>query len=156
MGDAKMAGELQKFEMNQDGSLLVLKPLGTDNEGILRACTAKPLEPFKCHLCPRGCTRQPAGDYLIHGLKGRKMRAPEDEGWVTNLCPEEAVVEVEDENAGLRARAKQLQQGEVGQPVAPPEGLAPSPERGRGQDDGIRTKKKKKKKRSKEEQKIFG
>ena len=151
--EARLAGEIVKYEMSHEGNTMIIKPTGTDHEGILRACTARPQETFSCHVCPQGCARQVTGDYIIHGLTGRKKKDTDEEGWVSNLGPGEAAVDVEDENAALRARASALQQREGNQQGAAPGGMNPLPDPGRVREEGSSSKKKKKKKKAKEAQK---
>ena len=59
--EARLAGEIVKYEMSHEGNTMIIKPTGTDHEGILRAGTARPQETISCHVCPQGCARQVTG-----------------------------------------------------------------------------------------------
>ena len=84
-GPAQVAGRIIKLEV-EDGEVTVqMKVTGTTNEQVLRACTARPQQLFRCHICPEGCGMQTTGDYMLHAVMGRKLNPGGDERWTSNL-----------------------------------------------------------------------
>jgi len=105
-GAAKIAGTIQRLEVEKDSSYLQVRLSGTDHEGVLRAHSGMKDQPFRVHICPPQCGRQESGDFLAHGLKGRRRKEEGEEGWVTSLEP--PAMEGEDELAMLRRREQEL------------------------------------------------
>ena len=103
----KLAGEVKKLEVDENGLTALLSALGTDSEELLKAQTARPGELFRCHICPPGCGQHETGEYFVHCLKGRRKRAEGDEPWTTSLKHGGAEAE-EDEMRGLRMRSEDL------------------------------------------------
>lgn len=105
---AQIAGSIIKLEVEDGEVSVLLKARGTTSEGVLKASTARPQQPFRCHICPKGCGKQTTGDYLLHAVKGRRLNPGGDEGWTSNLEGGEPEREEGDEMRGLRARADAL------------------------------------------------
>jgi len=105
-GPAKIAGTIQRLEVEKDSSYLQVRLSGTDHEGVLRAHSGMKDQAFRVHICPPQCGRQESGDFLAHGLKGRRRKEEGEEGWVTSLEP--PAMEGEDELAMLRRREQEL------------------------------------------------
>lgn len=117
---SKVAGVLQKVELENGEVHLTLQVSGTDNEEILKLVGLSSA-PFVVHCCPRECGALETGDRYLHGIKGRlltsEMRVEE---WMKNL---EAVPKApraeEDELADLRMRGEEMAQGPKGERGGP-------------------------------------
>ena len=117
-GKMKIAGEVTKLEMEGGEVNVKLKVTGTDHEGLLKTSSAHPQQQFLCHLCGAGCNKMDVGEFRVHAVRGRRRKAADEEGWVTNLVAG-AAPEEEDENQELRQRAALLA-GQGGEPGDPP------------------------------------
>ncbi len=81
-----VAGRVRSIEAVGPDRYLYLHLSGTSNEDMLKASTAKPGEPFKVHLCIRGCGEDEAGDFVIHAHQGRVIQdLGLEEEWILNL-----------------------------------------------------------------------
>lgn len=147
-GPAKIAGTIQRLEVEKDSSYLQVRLSGTDHEGVLRAHSGMKDQPFRVHICPPQCGRQESGDFLAHGLKGRRRKEEGEEGWVTSLEP--PAMEGEDELAMLRRREQELlrERGERARASPSRRDRHQAPKE--PEEEEIQKKKKKKKKKAKE------
>ena len=105
----KVAGVLNKVEV-EDGSVhLTLRITGTDNEDILKMVGLSSA-PFVVHCCPADCGAMETGDRYLHGLKARLLTAEgRMDDWMMNLEAVPKVAgEVEDELQELRRRGLEL------------------------------------------------
>ena len=106
----KVAGIVEKVEIERGDVHLAVRVQGTDSEELLKAHGLHPRQAFQVHCCPQGCGLQESGDLYIHGEKGLLLK--DDvirEDWMTNLegaMP--APAEVLDELAELRVRGDEL------------------------------------------------
>ena len=146
---AKLAGEIQKVEQDRDSTYLMVKPMGTDNEAILKIATGSPGQLFKVHLCPNHCGLQESGDHFLHGVKGMKWNVDTAEDWMKNLMRVEPVHPGMDELAGLRRRAEGL--GGEAQEVPDVAQDEKKDKKKREESSSSPTRKKKKKKKKKKE-----
>jgi len=147
----KVAGEIRKLEVDQGDTYVQLRVKGTDSEALLRAHTSQPQTLFRCHICREGCGRQVVGEYTLHLVKVRQMKAQGEEGWVSNL--ESTAGEGEaDELARLRQRSAALerQEQEGGPPPVPKQGGPPGDQQQEASQDRAKKKEKKVKKKSKD------
>ena len=147
-GKAKVAGSIQKVELEKDATYLLLRLSGTDNEGILRSHTSMKEQLFRIHICPPQCGLQESGDFLVHGLKGRLRREADEEGWVTSLEPQAA--EGDDALSQLRLREQELLRERVKPAAATPQRPERSPTPKEKDEKESKKKKKKKKKKAKD------
>lgn len=145
---AKVAGKVQRVELEPEATFLMMKLTGTNNEEILKAYTGAMEKAFKVHLCPPDCGRVEVGALFLHGMKGRKGLPVGEEAWTSNLetgpaAEEDELAILRKRKAGLEARGVQPQVGEGCQAGA-------SPEKG-DVEESKKKKKKKKKEREKED-----
>lgn len=145
---AKVAGKVQRVELEPEATFLMMKLTGTNNEEILKAYTGAMEKAFKVHLCPPDCGRVEVGALFLHGMKGRKGLPVGEEAWTSNLetgpaAEEDELAILRERKAGLEARGVQPQVGEGCQAGA-------SPEKG-DVEESKKKKKKKKKEREKED-----
>jgi hypothetical protein len=152
-GKMKIAGEVTKLEMEGGEVNVKLKVTGTDHEGLLKTSSAHPQQQFLCHLCGAGCNKMDVGEFRVHAVRGRRRKAADEEGWVTNLVAG-AAPEEEDENQELRQRAALLagQGGEPGDPPGAEKEKRASPQDKEEESGEVKKKKKKKKNRKKEKE----
>ena len=106
-GTVKIAGTIVRVEQTRNDVSLWMELSGTDSEAILKAHSGKRGQEFRLHLCSPMCDRQESGDYLLHALKGRRVRLEGEEGWVTSLELGKDDP-AEDELAAVRLRERQL------------------------------------------------
>lgn len=106
-GTVKIAGTIVRVEQTRNDVSLWMELSGTDSEAILKAHSGKRGQEFRLHLCSPTCDRQESGDYLLHALKGRRVRLEGEEGWLTSLELGKDDP-AEDELAALRLRERQL------------------------------------------------
>lgn len=109
----KFAAMIQRMEIEMDEKYLVVKPLGTDAESVLRVYTADPSAPFRVHVCQAHCDKAEMGDRLVHVHRGRKGQLDGEAPWVRSLegvapPPAPRQAEGEDQLRGLRDRAAAL------------------------------------------------
>ena len=135
--------------MEKDSSYLQVRLSGTDHEGVLRAHSVMKDQPFRVHICPPQCGRQESGDFLAHGLKGRRRKEEGEEGWVTSLEPpchggRGRARDVEEAGAG--APAREGREGPCVLITSRPTARPPK----EPEEEEIQKKKKKKKKKAKE------
>ena len=149
----KFAGEVTQLVIEHGESTVLMKALGTDHEGLLRAHSARPLQLFKGHICPPGCGKLTSGEYLIHCVKGRRLNKEQEEGWTSNLEGHRPPAEEGDEMAELRERSHRLRGGDPGGGSTMRQGEVPPPGRLEAEasvDKKRKKKDKKEKKRTKE------
>eukprot|EP00438_Fugacium_kawagutii_P006828 Skav227026 [mRNA] locus=scaffold456:236256:249187:+ [translate_table: standard] len=104
----QFSGIVQGLEIREGEATFEMLLLGTQSESILRKQSGQPSAVFRVHRCPAGCSQDSVGDFVLHAMKGRLMKRPEEEeGWTTNLEKVERV-EVPDDMATLRAREAAL------------------------------------------------
>ena len=105
-----VAGQLQEETLEEGRRMLKMTLTGTNIDALLQWGTQKE-GPCRWHLCPAGCTRDLENDGLVHVTRCRAVHLGDLEhvGWATNLQPVVPRGELEDENAGLRRRLKDLQ-----------------------------------------------
>lgn len=140
-----VAGKVKSIEALGPDRYLFLQLTGTNNEDMLKVCTAKPGEPFKVHLCVRGCGEEESGDFMIHAQKGRVVQDLSlEEDWILNLESVKGPPGV-DELALLREREKK--------PEAPPEKDKEKVDSSSSSSRSKKKKKKRKKSKKKEERK---
>eukprot|EP00435_Cladocopium_sp_Y103_P029465 s3415_g7.t1 len=152
----KFAGEVTKLEVEHGESTVLLKAKGTDNEGILKASSARPQQLFRGHICPAGCGKLDSGDYVIHCIKGRKLNPGQDEPWTGNLEGQPPPDAGEDELGHLRERSAELLRNAEKEKAAPggaqgggsPKNVDSSP--AKSHEEKKKKKSKKEKKRAKE------
>ena len=142
----KVAGTLQKVDLENGEVHLNLQVTGTDNEEILKLVGASSA-PFVVHCCPMDCGALETGDRYLHGIKGRLLTSEVRlEEWMKNL---EAVPMAprpeEDELADLRRRGAEMGLGPRG------EGLRASGVKDTPAESPQRKKKKKKDPKQKKE-----
>lgn len=152
----KMAGVIQRMEVEADATYLQLRLTGTDSEEMLKAHTAKKEQWFRVHVCNPHCGRQETGDFLAHALKGRRHLGEGDEGWIAALETQPRAEE--DELAMLRKREQELlarrRDGDVRPHVQREH--SPSPVEIAEQKEQKKKKKKKKKAKDKGEELVNG
>eukprot|EP00435_Cladocopium_sp_Y103_P048048 s1246_g14.t1 len=149
----KMAGIVQRVEVDRDASYLYMRLTGTDNEEVLKVHTGQQDAVFKAHICKEGCGRIESGALLFHAVKGRLRRADNEEPWVSTL--EGIGPRGEDELAALRVRQGQVAgpgEGETLPKVVTPPGQAEPAEK----EKAVKKKKKEKEDRSREEKMASG
>ena len=150
----KFAGQVTRLELEEGESMVSMKALGTDSEGILKAHSAQPLQLFKGHICRPGCGKLTSGDYMIHCIKGRRLNRDQEEEWTNNLVGHRPPAEEADEMADLRERADHLRRrASGGEPPQRVQGGVPLPREGEETKSPVtksKKKDKKEKKRSKE------
>lgn len=107
----KVAAVIERVEVDAEEKYLVVRPTGTDSEGILRVFTGNPSTPFRAHLCRVNCDKMETGDRVLHIHRGRQGKLAEEEAWVRSL---EGVGRAarpgpeEDQLQGLRERAEAM------------------------------------------------
>ena len=144
--DCKLAGRILGLEMRGEEPMLRMIPTGTTSEALLRHSGSRDQEMW-VHICPPGCNFEVVADYIAHGIRGRKLRDPEEEeAWTTNLLPSQPE-RTHDELANLTKRREEMT------PVGP--GGAKKEEAGevKSDDEEAKDKKKKSKKEKKEKEK---
>ena len=143
----KFAGQVTRLELEEGESMVSMKALGTDSEGILKAHSAQPLQLFKGHICRPGCGKLTSGDYMIHCIKGRRLNRDQEEEWTNNLVGHRPPAEEADEMADLRERADHLRRrASGGEPPQRGQGEVPLPREGEETKSPVTKSKKKDKK----------
>ena len=103
MASCKVAGTVQGLTIEDGAIHLQLEATGATSEALLKHHSGSPSTPVRCHRCPDGCSGERVADDLVHAMKARLMKPPdEEEPWARNLL----VVDTGegDELKDLRAR----------------------------------------------------
>lgn len=149
---AKIAGVVEKLEIEKGELHLWVRLQGTDSEEVLKANGLHPNQPFQVHCCPADCGLLESGDLYIHAEKGYLLK--DDvvrEDWMTNLeGVHPAPVDGLDELAGLRARGEAVK--EPLRAEARPEKVDKGERSSSGSSRKKKAKKKKKEKKRKKDQ----
>ena len=141
-----LCGQVQGCRMEDGEPYMDLKATGTQDEELLKILSSERNRKVIVHLCPTTCGGEISQENLVHG----KLFDEVDKGaadWMTNL---EEVVEMEDENAGLRREAA-LRDRERGEEESPKE--KEKKETGKKKKEKKKEKEKKKDKKGKKKKK---
>eukprot|EP00435_Cladocopium_sp_Y103_P048494 s2053_g14.t1 len=84
----KAAVRVKEVTIRSGELFLRCQVLGTQNEGLLRAATAREGRMIEAHLCPEGCTGGPHKEGVMHIALFRHL-GEEREAWMKNMIPEE-------------------------------------------------------------------
>ena len=105
-----VAGRIKEVTVEDGRTMLSMALTGTNIDALLQWGTQKE-GTCRWHLCPAGCTRDLEDDGLVHVTRCRAVNPGDLDhvGWATNLQPVVPRGDLEDENAGLRKKLKELQ-----------------------------------------------
>ena len=101
--EVSLCGEVRTIRIGERTTEVMLLPLGSPDEDLVKWTTANPGVELQVHVCPTDCNHIPDGEGILHAQRVQKLGDVKPP-WALNL--KDAV----DELTGLRARQREAEE----------------------------------------------